>query len=140
MDEHTGLTLLRMTRQIYPHDTLGDMYYAEVVDALDVDATNDPATAALLKDGVAKLDAAMGIPWLELSDGNQVRVLETMEGEAFFQTVRGKTVVALYNNPLVWRHLGYEGPSYDFGGYIDRGFDDLNWLPSPPADASPPKA
>ena len=51
-----------------------------------------------------------------------------MESSAFFQTVRGTTVVSLYNNPLVWRHFGYEGPSYGFGGYIHRGFDDLNWL------------
>ena len=26
------------------------------------------------------------------------------------------------------------------GGYLTRGFDDLNWLPDPPADASPPAA
>ena len=48
-----------------------------------------------------------------------------------------KAVVALYNNPLVWRHFGYEGPSAEFGGYIDRGFDDLTWLPRPSEDASP---
>ena len=30
--------------------------------------------------------------------------------------------------------------AYDFGGYFDRGFDDLNWLARPDLDASPPKA
>ena len=34
----------------------------------------------------------------------------------------------LYNNPAVWRHFGYEGPSAEFGGYINRGFNDIGWL------------
>jgi hypothetical protein len=25
--------------------------------------------------------------------------------------------------------LGYEGPSFDKGGYLERGFNDLDWLP-----------
>jgi hypothetical protein len=35
----------------------------------------------------------------------------------------------LYNNPLVWRYFGYEGPSAHLGGYINRGFDDISWIP-----------
>jgi len=140
LTEHEAMTLLVMTRQCYPHDSLGDMYYAEVVDALDADAAGNADTAKMLKDGVAKLDGAMGIPWLELSDGHQVEVLKSLESDAFFQAVRGKTVVALYNNPLVWRFFGYEGPSAELGGYFDRGFNDLAWLPDPPEDASPSKA
>jgi len=38
-------------------------------------------------------------------------------------------VVALYDDREVWNLLGYEGPSYDKGGYLNRGFDDLDWLP-----------
>jgi hypothetical protein len=40
----------------------------------------------------------------------------------------------------VWRHFGYEGASAQHGGYINRGFDDLNWLPDPDDQASPPAA
>jgi len=135
-----GLTLLTMTRRIYPHETLADMYYAGVVEALDKEAAGNGDIQALLKDGVARLDQAMGLKWRELSDGNQMQVLEAMSSDPFFQKVRGTAVVALYNNPLVWRHFGYEGASYDFGGYFERGFDDLTWLAAPPADASPAKA
>jgi hypothetical protein len=28
----------------------------------------------------------------------------------------------------VWAKFGYEGPSADKGGYISRGFDDIDWL------------
>ncbi len=30
MDGETGMTLLKMARQVYPHDTLADMYYVDV--------------------------------------------------------------------------------------------------------------
>ncbi len=140
LDEHGGKTLLRMTRQLYPHDALGDIYYAGVVEALDADATASGDTARMLKQGVGELDKAMGIEWLELSDGNQTKVLKAMESSPFFQAVRGKTVAVLYNNQMAWRHFGYEGASYEFGGYIDRGFDDLSWVENPPEDASPSKA
>jgi hypothetical protein len=38
--------------------------------------------------------------------------------------------VALYRNKQVWPKLGYEGPSFPFGGYLERGFDDIDWLPN----------
>ena len=137
LDEHTGRTLLVMSRRLYPHDSIGDMYYAKVVQDLDGAAGADKDVATLLREGVAGMDAAKGVKWLDLSEGYQLEVLTAIEKTAFFQKVRGTTVVSLYNNPLVWRHFGYEGPSYDFGGYIERGFDDLAWLPQPPEDASP---
>lgn len=140
LSEHEGQTLLGMTRQLYPHDSLADIYYASLVNELDSEAKNNPDTAALLSQGVTDLDAALGIPWLELSDGNQLSVLRSMEFTPFFAKVKSKTVVSLYNNPLVWRHFGFEGESFSKGGYINRGFNDLTWLPDPPAEASPPAA
>ena len=41
------------------------------------------------------------------------------------------TVVALYDDHEVWDLLGYEGSSFEKGGYLHRGFDDLDWLPRP---------
>ncbi|MHA1600136.1 MAG: twin-arginine translocation signal domain-containing protein [Alphaproteobacteria bacterium] len=137
LDEHTARTLLVMTRRIYPHKSLDDMYYVPVVEALDGGAKADKDVGKLLTEGVAGLDSAMNIKWLDLSEGNQMKILTGIQDGAFFQKVRGQAVVALYNNPLVWRHFGYEGSSYEYGGYINRGFDDLNWLPQPPDDASP---
>jgi hypothetical protein len=51
-----------------------------------------------------------------------------MQEGKFFQTIRGNLVTGLYNNPEVWPKFGYEGSSADKGGYIDRGFSDINWL------------
>ena len=33
--------------------------------------------------------------------------------------------------------LGYEGASFDKGGYINRGFNDLDWLPEPRIEEHP---
>jgi len=51
-----------------------------------------------------------------------------MEDSAFSQKVRSTLVTGIYNNRDVWLELGYEGPSAEKGGYITRGFDDINWL------------
>jgi hypothetical protein len=138
LDASGAQSLMVMARRLYPHPTLGDMYYAKVVYDLDEKAKGNATLGGQLKDGVAALDKAKGIPWLELSEGNQTEVLAGMEGTAFFETVRSATVSGLYNNPLVWRQFGYEGPSFEEGGYRYRGFNDLAWLPDPPAAASPP--
>ncbi len=61
-----------------------------------------------------------------------------METEPFFQTVRGHTVVALYNNKVLWTDFGYQGSSWQDGGYLMRGFQDVGWTMQPDAEASPP--
>jgi hypothetical protein len=130
--------LLHAIRVMYPHDALGDQYYAAVIEALDQDAAADPEVATMLKEGATALDAAMPMPFLELSEGHQAAVLEAVEETPFFQALRGKTIAVLYNDPRVWQAFGYEGESFFEGGYIERGFSDLGWLPDPPPGASPP--
>jgi hypothetical protein len=39
-------------------------------------------------------------------------------------------VTALYNQQELWTKLGYEGSSAEKGGYLHRGFNDLDWLPA----------
>lgn len=130
IDAHTARTLLVMARQLFPHERLGDQYYAAVVDAVDKQAATDAAVRKLLVDGVARLDAARGIPWVDLSNGGRNAVLKTMETSDFFSTMRTATINNLYNNPLVYRFFGFEGSSVEHGGYIHRGFDDIGWLPN----------
>ena len=132
LDERQAKALLMMARHLFPHDELGDQHYVAAVEALDAQAAADPAFAEQLRSGIAELDAAMGIPFVDLSAGNQLRVLEDIEGSAFFDAVRGTTMSTLYNNDVVERHYGYEGSSMEYGGYIDRGFNDIGWLPDLP--------
>ncbi|MEL6523884.1 MAG: Twin-arginine translocation pathway signal, partial [Pseudomonadota bacterium] len=51
-----------------------------------------------------------------------------LEESSFFQQIRGGLVTGLYNQKSVWPIFGYEGESFSQGGYLDRGFNDINWL------------
>jgi hypothetical protein len=89
----------------------------------------------LLTDGVASLDqvakAAHGKPYAMLeSEADRVAILKQIESTPFFVSVRSGMITALYNQPDVWAKLGYEGSSAEHGGYLHRGFNDLDWLPA----------
>ncbi|PWG64876.1 twin-arginine translocation signal domain-containing protein [Sediminicurvatus halobius] len=140
LSERQGRALLTLTRHIFPHDTMEDAVYAFVVRDLDAAAAADDATDALIRDGLARLDDAAGGDWLGLDGDEQFVHVRAMAGSPFFEKVRSTAVVSLYDNELAYAHFGYEGPSFQKGGYLMRGFDDLTWLPDPPESASPPMA
>ena len=134
LSPHVMATLTRMARDTYPHDRLADVYYVTAIAPYD-DKAKDPAVKALLEQGVARLDAEaadrhgvtyLQVPWEE----DRVAILRAMEHSAFFQKIRGGLVVGLYNQKEVWPKFGYEGSSAEYGGYIHRGFDDIDWLKS----------
>jgi hypothetical protein len=129
LDPHSTRTLLMMTYDLFPHEMLGVEYYAKVVDELDKTASANPAKRRLLLDGVAQLDGTYGVKWVDLSDGAREAALRKIEKTEFFGTVRDQTITGLYGNPLVYRMFNYGGPSAEYGGYIERGFDDIGWLP-----------
>jgi hypothetical protein len=110
---------------MFPHDSLPDEAYEKVVDALESTA----GAAETLQAGAAELDASG--PFGELGPDERLEALKRMEGSEFFSLVHATAVVELYDNPLVWKAFGYEGPSAHLGGYVNRGFDDLDWLPEP---------
>ncbi len=121
-------TLVQMARDIYPHDKLGDRYYAAAVKGHDTDDA-----APMIEEGIAALNAsavAAGNPsYLETGwEIDRVALLRAIETTPFFQTVRGGLVVGLYNQQDVWPAFGYEGESYSKGGYLEHGFDDIDWL------------
>ena len=132
--------LMKMTRQIFPHDRLDDSYYKKVVRDLDGEAQNSPDIAKLMHDGIAHLDSGSTTKFAARSSEEQVVTLKQIETTPFFQKVRGIEIVSLYNNPAVWKSFGYPGASYPFGGYLHHGFSDLKWLPNPPESASPKPA
>lgn len=138
LDKATGQTLLQATRHIFPHATLDDAVYALVVKDLDAAAAGDDAVAKLLTDGAAELNAGADGDWLASDKNKQFAIIEKMAGNDFFEKIRGTAVVSLYNNEMAWAHFGYQGGAWEQGGYLIRGFNDLKWLPDPPAEASPP--
>jgi hypothetical protein len=133
LNPDTFATLVQMSRDIYPHDQLEDRFYAAAVSALDAGAKSDAALKTTLEEGVAGLDkSAMGVKstgYRGLADeADRVALLKAIATSAFFQAVRGNLVTGIYNNKEVWPIFGYEGESASKGGYINRGFNDIDWL------------
>jgi hypothetical protein len=126
--------LLAMIRTIAPHDTLDDAAYALVVNAVDVEAAGSTQARTDLEAGIASL----GDGFVHMPETTRVEHLRQIESGAFFQSVRLKTLLVLYNNPIAWAHFGFQGESFSKGGYLLRGFNDLKWLPEVPlADSGP---
>jgi hypothetical protein len=130
----TMKTLVKVARDIYPHDFLVDSYYITAVKPWDGKAAKDPAVKAMIEDGVKRLDQDAQdrhkLPYAQVAwESDRVTLLQGIEQTAFFKAMRSDLVVSLYNQEELWPKFGYEGSSAEHGGYIKRGFDDINWLP-----------
>jgi hypothetical protein len=55
--------------------------------------------------------------------------MRELDGEGFFAAIQGTIRAGLYLNPVFWDHIDYPGSSTEFGGYLNRGAGDIDWLP-----------
>lgn len=128
-----GRLLLRMARDIFPHDKLAEKFYLHAIAPYEQAAAADPALKKLFCEGLAQLNAAAETmrarPYLDIAaEPDRVAVLKSIESTPFFQRIKGDLVTGLYNNQGVFAQFGYEGSSWQHGGYLHRGFDDIDWL------------
>lgn len=127
--ERAHQVLTRLLRVAYPHDSFPDGPYERTATAVQEAASADPGDERTLSVGLAGLDRAADGDFLSLDDAAAETVLRDRGDDYFFRMIRSTAVVALYDDEEVWGVLGYEGASYEQGGYLHRGFDDLDWLP-----------
>jgi len=131
--DQTRTNLVRLLRVAYPHAQFPDGPYERTADTILAQLDSDLWHKIVLVEGLTTLDAAAvsrgAASFVELDDTAALTLLEEIADAEFFTFVRGVAIVTLYDDREVWELLGYEGSSYDKGGYINRGFDDLDWLP-----------
>ena len=132
-----GEALMKMGRTLYPHKKLPDAVYALLAKDLDAAASADPKVAQQLREGITGLNQATGGSFAKANDAKRLAAVKAIEGSPFFATVRGKCITSLYDNDMAFKVFGYPGSSWEKGGYITRGFQDLKWLPAPSLEASP---
>ncbi len=128
------VTLLRIARDIYPHDSLlDDAPYQAVIDAILTESESNAAVADLLAKGLDDLEqraqdihktsyAAIAKP--EEREG----LLRAIELTDFFQKLKGGLLMGLYDNKALYPKFGYDGSSWETGGFIDKGFDKIDWF------------
>jgi len=132
---HQMATLVKMARDIFPHDNLADKYYVVACTGYDTLAA-DAGKKAMISEGIARLDEDAAAKCKEANylavnwEAERVSLLRGIEHTPFFAKLRGDLVVTLYNQKDLWPKFGYEGSSADKGGYINRGFSDIDWLPT----------
>lgn len=129
----TFATLVQMSRDTYPHDRIGDDIYAKAVMGFDAAAAKSKDDQTFFEQGVDSLNAAAknqhGVAYAQVKwEVDRASLLRSIEDSAFFQRVRSSLVTGIYNNPDIWPIFGFEGESASQGGYINRGFDDIDWL------------
>jgi hypothetical protein len=117
-----------VVRTMFPHADFPDGPYERTAAAIVESAGEDARSLAQLEQGMAELEAA---GFADLGDDARLEHLRSIAGTTFFEAIRAQVISTLYNDPEVWELLGYEGPSLEHGGYLHRGFDDLDWLPDP---------
>jgi hypothetical protein len=135
LEQDVAETVAALARTLYPHVALPDTVYARVPAKIDEAAREDAEQARMIAQGVADLDGRGAEPFTQRTAEQQLADAKAIAGSDFFELVRSTAVVEIFSDPSTWKLLGYEGASFAQGGYLERGFDDLDWLPDLPQEA-----
>jgi hypothetical protein len=120
--------LATLVHDIFPHDDIAPEVYtgiARTIIAGEQGAAGDPE---LIRAGLRQLDELAGAVWWRMDEGRRLPALNRIAGGEFFQSILQKSRSLLYLRPEVWRLVGYGGNALAQGGYLTRGFDDIDWL------------
>jgi hypothetical protein len=118
----------RVSYLMFPYPEIGDGPYERAVAAVADLVAGRADLAALVARGVGQLDGAKAGSWIGLDESRQVARLKEIEAGPFFRWLYQVTIDHVFNDERVWSHIGYEGSSFEKGGYVGRGFDDIDWL------------
>jgi hypothetical protein len=115
-----GSVLALAAHALFPHESVSMARYRTAAEGFVA------GNAA----GALRLARALGgVGFLQLSPPQRDEVLRRQEASQDFLAFRWQVMVSLYSELAVTRDFGYEGPSLAQGGYLHRGFDDIDWLP-----------
>ena len=124
-----GTSLVGFARRLYPHDGLDDAVYAGILEAALGASAADSGFSASLDAAERALNARRGADFVELDASEQIAVMQEVEETDFFAAIRTEVRTRLYNHPAFWELIGYEGSSWERGGYLNRGAGEIDWLP-----------
>lgn len=123
-DETMRALLAALARTLFPHAFLTEQQLLRGVSALADRAAGD---AELLAQVHALLE---GLPanFATLDQARREAALRRSPNGAALLALRGAAVSTIYQDPAVWKAIGYPGPSAPFGGYTGPELADIDWL------------
>ena len=127
--ENSDATLARFGRLLFPINGLSDDVYEGVMGNVLSALAGSPTTENALAVAEAALNEASDGDWYSASEAAQISALESIQGEAYFAAILGTVRGAFHYDPAVWDFIQYPGSSKEHGGYLQRGFNDISWLP-----------
>jgi len=128
-DADMPAVMVKLARRLFPHEGMADAIYSEVVGQVLATVASNPATAGLIDGATQVLDSAASGSWFDLGEAEQLEVLRATENDPTVAGLRETVRFVFYENQSVWKHIDYPGSSKEYGGYINRGFNDIDWLP-----------
>ena len=118
-----------LARRLFPHRTVSERAYAAAAAALLEHAETSAALSDAITVGVNSLQQQLSGDWAAKGAQQQIADIKRIESSAFLAAAYQHLLTSIYRDPEVWRVIGYEGSSVEYGGYLERGFDDIDWLP-----------
>lgn len=122
-------TLVQYAHFVLPVLAPNHARYRAVADKISAQAAQIPPIASMMADGIAALNDSGKGPWLQLPLPDKTKLMGSLEGTPFFGFLRWTTSEIVMRDPVLWEKLGYQGSAIEHGGYLHRGFDDIDWLP-----------
>jgi hypothetical protein len=117
--------LASVAYDILPYPELPPQLYLKA--AQQILKLNDTNVVA----GLAKLRAAsQQAPWKNVPETQRIAILASLQDTPFFSVLRTNTLQVLLRDPATFAIVGYGGSSIQYGGYINHGFNDIDWLPA----------
>lgn len=131
------MAVAALLQTAFPHGRLTPAYYAGVAATYLNELSGDAAAGKALDAGIAALDGSHIAPFAELPAVIRKSLVQKIDQQPFFKALLWRGAELIYRDPAVWALLGYEGSSVEYGGYRERGFDDIDWLPGSAKKAKP---
>lgn len=125
-EQATTATLMYVA---FPHPGLTSDFYAGVAKTYLDEIADKPAMAEHRR-GLDLLDGSYIAPFTDLPGVIQRAMVAKYDQEPFFKALLARGAELIYRDQKVWDLVGYEGSSVEYGGYIERGFNDIDWLPA----------
>ena len=115
--------------QLFPHERLNKHVYGQVTEQLGGKISQSAELTAMMDNALEVLAGNGNEQWPDLTEQEKTAALEKIQQTPFFGFVLNETLGGIYGHPKTWELLGFEGSSLEFGGYINRGLNDIDWLP-----------